>query len=718
MAFYDKWIQKAAYKAYRRQMETAGGDMKQVQAPGSFMELLTPDKPKWTNWTTAAAVNEGYKASIYVYAAINKKAKAAASVPWHVYRENPDGTYEKLERHPLQMLLDRPNPFTSRNSMIERLIMQLDLAGNSIFHLITVGGRAVELWNIPPDQIEPVADRQEFISEYEFRGIKGQPPQRIPAGEILHAMYIDPGNPYWGISPLQVAARTVDTEVEAVNWNKVSLQNRAVTDGVFSVKEPLTESQYNELRQQVREQHQGAKNARAPWILGAGAEWQQMSLSPADMDFIEGRKLTREEICSIFQVPPPLVGILEKANYNNMQETRRVFWLDTIIPLLDDLKETFNRALLPYFEPGIVLDYDTSAVDALTENVNEKIEAANKLFSMGVPFNIINKNLDLGFDEIEGGNTGYLPASLLPAEMAGDPAARAAAPAAAAGQETAGDEPKKRPARYSRKGLLIQSDEQKTLYWKAIEKQRARWDLLLQKDAIDIFDKERAAIVNRFKRNGGDIEDALQGIDPERWRKYLIKHYRAIIKQFGQATYDSFKSYFPDMETKDFDPYDEIILAYIEEAAAEKVVQITTTTMMLTRRSIYQAREEERTTDELARALDQSFEDYSTHRAYRIARTEVAASSNFGSYAGAEMASRETGDLVKEWVDSRDSRVRRSHSHGIGVGGEKVRFYSRFSNGLLFPGDMRNGSAKDVIHCRCVIAYHPIAYVDPGEITR
>ena len=711
MALLDRFFQKRTEKI----MADA---IKAIQLDKRFMDLMTPDNPKWTNWTTEAAVNYGYKASLWAYAAINKKAKAAASVPWYVYREQPDGTYEKVNRHPLQMLLDKPNPFTSRNNMIERLIMQLDLAGNSLFQIVTVGGRAVELWNINPDMIQPIADREEFIKEYEVRGLKGQPPERIPAGEVLHVMYLDPSNQYWGIAPLQVAAKTVDTDTEAINWNKVSLQNRAVTDGVFSIKEPLNEMQYNELRQQVRQQHQGAQNARMPWILGAGAEWQQMSLSPADMDFIEGRRMTREEICAVFQVPPPLVGILDKANYSNMQEARRVFWLDTIIPLLDDLKESFNRALAPYFEPGIVIDYDTSEVDALTENVNDKIETANKLFSMGVPFNIINERLDLGFDPIEGGDLGYLPASLLPASAAGKYLSGASLPKPIEEPGAEGeDPPKKEPARLSHKNLLIQSDEQKTLYWKAIEKQRAKWDLILKKQAQDIFDNERESIVKRFIESGGDIEEAIQEIDPEPWRKFLIENYRDIIGEFGTETYNSFKSYFPSMEFKeDFNPYSEIIMAYIEEVAAEKVVQITTTTMLLTRRSIAQAEQEERTVDELARALDQNFEDYSTHRAYRIARTETAAASNFGTYAGAELASRETGDLVKEWIDSRDDRVRDTHKRGVGVGGEKVRFYSKFSNGLLYPGDMMNGSAKEVIHCRCVVAYHPIAYVDPGEI--
>ena len=90
-------------------------------------------------------------------------------------------------------------------------------------------------------------------------------------------------------------------------------------------------------------------NAHTPWVLGAGANWQQMSLSPAEMDFINSRKFTREEICTIFQVPPPMIGIQDRMTYNNIETARKIFWMDTVTPLLEDIKDCFNLSLTPEF---------------------------------------------------------------------------------------------------------------------------------------------------------------------------------------------------------------------------------------------------------------------------------------------------------------------------------------------------------------------------------
>lgn len=681
----------------------------EIRAEKRIMQLLMDRMPRWTNWTTEAAVNEGFKASVWVFAAINKKAKAAASVPWYVYRKNTAGEFERLPTHPLQTLIDKPNPFTSRNNMIERLIMQLDLAGNSLFHMVKVGNTPVELWSIGPDGLRPVPDERDFIKNYEFKMAKNGRKVSIPTDEVLHVMYVDPSNPYWGIAPLMVAAKTVDTDIEAVSWNKVALQNRAVTDGAFVTDQPLTDTQYNSLRSQVREQHQGAANARAPWVLGGGARWQQMSLSPADMDFIEGRKMTREEIAAVFQVPPPLLGILDKANYSNMQEARRVFWLDTVIPLLDDLKEAFNRALTPYFGEDIELDYDISGVEALQENVSEKIKSAKELWSMGVPFNQINQRLDLGIDEIEGGDTGYLPLNLVPANLANvvRDGRGGVIDLNTGGQTEEKSIKKKRGRRF--KGFQIETDEEKAAYYKAIETERAPWDETMKRAALERLEADRKAIISAWKQSEGDLETTLQAIDSDAWEAFYTRFYQSIIREFAKETYSGIKYYFPsenkEGESIGWDPITGAILDYIFDASAQKVTYVTDYTKELTKGIIYTGRDNGDTLDMIARDLSLSLEEYNLQRAYTIAITEVGAASSYGSYIGAQSASEEVGPLTKEWVSSGDERVRESHQY---LNGQIVPLSKLFSNGLEYPGDMLRGKAEEVIRCRCVLAYNAI----------
>lgn len=697
--------------------------MKAAQVPAAI-PLGLSKTALWSNWNSQKAIKEGYKASTYVYACITKRARAVASVPWYVYKQNRDGTWEKIINHPLEMLIDKPNAFMSRSDLMERLIINLDLTGNSIFQKIMINNSTIELWPIGPDGIKPIPDQEEFIKAYEYQ--VGSQKMELDPNEILHAMYIDPSNVFWGLSPLQVAAKTVDTDIEAMNWNKIALQNRAVTDGTFTFEQPLTRDQWQEARMQVREQHQGSQNARTPWVLGGGAKWQNMSLSPVDMDFIEGRKMTREEICTIFEVPPPIVGILDKANYSNMKEARRVFWLDTIIPLLQNVKNILNRSINPEYGNGIEIDFDLSNVEALQENFNEKITGAKELWTMGVPFNQINQRLELGFDEIQGGDVGFLPASVMPADLAAtynppldnpppgdpDPPASELIPDGDEGQTL----PKSKTPPLETKMLLkygfnLQTTEQKKNYWKAFERSRAQWYRSVQNQARNLFIEEGQRVSKAYAgadNHRAGLKAALKEIEKTPWKAFLKRNYEQIAEQYGQDFIDGIKSfnayYKKAQEVEDFDPWDYNIQTYLETMAARKVTQIMETTRLQMRSLIALARDESLTVDDIAAAIQTKFEQYSDYRAFRIARTEVVAASNFGSYFAALQASDNIGVTTeKEWVDSSDDRVRESHKD---MDGERVPVDQKYSNGMDYPADMLNGQAKEVIHCRCAQVYH------------
>jgi len=193
------------------------------------------------------------------------------------------------------------------------------------------------------------------------------------------------------------------------------MQNRAVPDGMVSLKVPLSEKQFDAANRFLENQLMGASNSHRPFVMGYDADYKRFALSPAEMDFIESRRLTREEICGMFAVPPPLVGIYDKATLANIETARVIFWLDTIIPLLEDLSDVWTFALASDFGDDYRIVYDTSQVQAIQSLLKDRIENAKKLFDMGVPFNSINRRLDLGFDEIVGGEVGYIGSSLQPA---------------------------------------------------------------------------------------------------------------------------------------------------------------------------------------------------------------------------------------------------------------------------------------------------------------
>ena len=91
----------------------------QTQVRHVLKSITLPEaQPKWSlfpqsqrDWSTSTAIDEGYNASAIVYAAVEKRAKLIASVPWYAGTKNADGDIERLPaEHPLNLLIANPNP--------------------------------------------------------------------------------------------------------------------------------------------------------------------------------------------------------------------------------------------------------------------------------------------------------------------------------------------------------------------------------------------------------------------------------------------------------------------------------------------------------------------------------------------------------------------------------------------------------------------------------
>ena len=432
--FFDEEIEAKALEFATSSMRTelelpgalpevvgAGVEMKSISI-GDVIPLSSRGRPIVTNWTEAKAVRDGLKSSVWVFACIYRIAKAVASVPWYVERRirGDEDEWEPVRgRHPLADLINRPNPFWSRQDLFERWVFHLMLGGNGLLTKIRARGVPRELWLISPDFLKPIPVEGDIVEDYEFSPPGGAAQRElIPAGDVVHVMFADPANPFWGLSPLQVLARTVDTDVAAEEWQLSALRNHAVPSGVLVFGKSLSPDQKTELEERVAERRSGPANARKTLILsGREATYHQLGLSPVEMDFLNSRKATKEQICAVFQVPPPLVGIYENATLANMNASRLIFWEETIIPLVVDFQEALNRGVSPEFGDDVRLAPDFTRVPALRELLVSLAATAKDFFAMGVPFEHINARLGLGFDPFPGWETSWIPSGLVPAEV-------------------------------------------------------------------------------------------------------------------------------------------------------------------------------------------------------------------------------------------------------------------------------------------------------------
>ena len=111
--------------------------------------------------------------------------------------------------------------------------------------------------------------------------------------------------------------------------------------------------------------YQGSANAGRPLVLDGGLEWRSMSLSPADMDFVEAKNAAAREIALAFGVPPMLLGIPGDNTYSNYKEANLAFWKQTILPLVKKTAAALTNWFAPVFPQASII-CQTTEIDALS----------------------------------------------------------------------------------------------------------------------------------------------------------------------------------------------------------------------------------------------------------------------------------------------------------------------------------------------------------------
>lgn len=169
------------------------------------------------------------------------------------------------------------------------------------------------------------------------------------------------------------------------------------------------------------------------------------------------------------------------------------------------------------------------------------------------------------------------------------------------------------------------------------------------------------------------------------------------------------------------------ILDWIREHVGDRIVSVSETIAKRIGRLIEVAAEQGMSIEEMQKYLRERINDpkFTKYQALRIARTEVGGAANHAAVVAGENSGIV---LEKVWISTKDNRTRRKpqdqfdhvHMDGVAVG-QFDKFTLRSKGGIVdqieYPG-APNGSAADVIQCRCTVAYRPMRDADGFVISR
>lgn len=265
--------------------------------------------------------------------------------------------------HPLTDLLQKPqaklNPKDRVNLSGRELIGALTysrlLDGNAYAHKIrNADGFLIALEWIPHTAIQPMPSphRANLLDSYCIATPAGQ--IQVPREDILHDRDgLDPAHPALGISRLKSVARHIQTDNQVAAYSQTILSN-PIPSLIVSAKSESTRVTQEDAEFIAGKMREATSRDRAGGIIVPTfpAEITPVGFKPDDLAISHLNKLPEERISAVLGIPAVVAGLgagLDRATYSNIKEAREAATEEFLIPLWQDLADTFTDQLLPEF---------------------------------------------------------------------------------------------------------------------------------------------------------------------------------------------------------------------------------------------------------------------------------------------------------------------------------------------------------------------------------
>ncbi len=581
--------------------------------------------------------------------------------------------------NPYTAVFRRPNPHTTPELLIETIVSDLAIEGNSFWWQEFEGPTVVSIWRIPPEQVEiiPGTGGGELISSYRWKRMNGESEDYEPH-EIMQFKTRHPTSVFRGLGHVARLRESLLLEKEMRNWRYWFFKNGVPATLLLqnaSMGNP-SDAEMRRLRNRIHSQIVGEGNSGKPLVLSEAWEIKEIPRpTEADVAFIKTMQFTRAEIAMMFGVPPTKLSDYSDAFRANANEQVRDYWFDTVMGWNRIVLGFLNHIWLPAVFPGhnVRFDFDYKNIDAIQANKVEVAEHSAILLAN---------------------------AAITPAEM------REAAGYPAADPST-----------------ITNAEDMNTLYMngkKLGEDPLAGLNLFAPRDDDDDGDEEvvdEEIDVDEEEDDDDDeekrlvwsptrhlkIPDEVVAAEVERMAEDVSKIIAEIVRASGENQLRL------DGVTGSFDLRSPEVLRFISTQSIRVSENIIPTTFEVIREAIARGHDEglaigsKRMRALVRAAFDTRKENWQLDR---ISRTETHQSQEGGGY----YAAKQNGIELKMWLTSIDGKERDSHNRINGTTLPLGTAFELESEGkgsgiakMMYPGDITDSSVgpADVINCRC-----------------
>lgn len=351
---------------------------------------------KAPGWWSSDHFEEASRFTGWNYVAVHAKAKLAMSASLKVTRvkdkvrkpklRTKDGVQVDeheheaiLSDHPLQKILDRPNPKFSGLAFRYQLIQQLDLTGTALILVVyNIGGEPAQLWVVPTALARPRPPSPQYpdgsywltsignfgSTAYMDWGLGSYAGVEIDARSMIAVQWPHPIYTADGQSPLAACSLMIDLheQLDRATWSGFKNQTNPSLVVELDPSIQIPEAEMDRIKEQLRNKYGGVEN-HGQIIVMQGGKITNMSKGTSELDYVQGRNQARENNMSIHGISPVAAGISEAgsyaAYYAALLQTSEI----ACQPEFDLIADSLTHCLAKRYSDDLVIRMDAKAIN-------------------------------------------------------------------------------------------------------------------------------------------------------------------------------------------------------------------------------------------------------------------------------------------------------------------------------------------------------------------
>jgi len=674
----------------------------------SANELWSEEIKAWADMMTIESL---YYTEDWVFILIDLIAGKISSRPLYVMKNTMNDGVESVDyadNHPLNKLIQEPNPYQDYTSWMYNTVVQYALLGNAVEWYSKSNNWLITLRS---SLTSIVFNDDNTIKYYMVSNDEGTSNvTTFKPEEIIHIKRPNPASMYWGLTPLIPGRKSILFNRYSTDYLNSYYLKQATPGMILEMDREVNEAMALRQLRSFELAYTGRKNQRRTMILPKGVKATTSTNSIADQKITDLINMNRETIINLFRAPKHEFS-LQAAGSLGSEEYKialRNFWEATLIPCCKMITGSLNKFFKKQLGEQYFFEFDLTEVEALKDDQMKKAMLAKEMLNAGLSINEVRSRV-WDAESMEGYDSPFI-----------------AKPQPVSTFSIAPEE---------EKVIIPHSQKLKDI----MERRQAGWVNLTVKELDDEVNKkelEDLAMETLTSMYEAVIPIIKRGLNEVKAAEVPSK---TKLKKDIQKAFDEFEEVWADEYTKTLESkvelgYDQqaklvfnktdrdkidVLRAkdkqkryqILRERGLESFAQISKTQTDTIMRAIAAGVEENDTVQQIAKRISDKVPEL-TGRAETIARTETLTAVSIGQGAAVVHANKVIPGLKKAWLNSDDGKVRDQHldkSKG-GVSGEVVDADQPFSNGLFWPRDVRSDDASQVINCRCTVIMLP-----PGE---